>query len=128
MSAPLPEALRARVQTSMDEGARGRAAALRLKLAPAAGARWALAVRRRAQGRAGRRGRPEGRGNPDPHRAFFAGIIGQDGGTTRPEPSAALFDATGVRAHRDAIGKLLRKPGCTQRKGHWLPPDAAAPR
>ena len=39
MSAPLPDALRARFQQLIEEGLSGRAAALRLKLSPATGAR-----------------------------------------------------------------------------------------
>jgi len=33
-----------------------------------------------------------------------------------PELSAALFDATRVRAHPNAIGKFLRKLGYTYKK------------
>lgn len=40
MSATLPDALRARFQKVIEEGLSGRAAALRLKLSPATGARW----------------------------------------------------------------------------------------
>ncbi|QBY00384.1 hypothetical protein E2K80_06205 [Rhodophyticola sp. CCM32] len=43
MSAPLPDALRARFQKLIEEGLSGRAAALRLKLSLATGARWGLA-------------------------------------------------------------------------------------
>ena len=52
MSAPLPEALRARFQKLIEEGLSGRAAALRLKLSPATGARWGLAIRRTGSARA----------------------------------------------------------------------------
>ncbi len=41
MSAPLPAALRTRFQRLIEEGLSGRAAALRLKVSPATGARWA---------------------------------------------------------------------------------------
>lgn len=128
MSAPLPEALRARFQRLIEEGFSGRAAALRLKLSPATGARWALAVRQRGRAEAAPQGRPKGRGKLDPHRALFAEIIGQDGDITMPELSAALFEATGVRAHPNAIGKFLRKLGYTYKKRHWSPPNTAAPR
>ena len=33
-----------------------------------------------------------------------------------PEPAAALFDATGVRAHSEAIGHFLRKLGYSYKK------------
>lgn len=41
----------------------------------------------------------EDRGKLDPHRDFFAKIIGQHGDITLPEQSAGLFDAAQVRAH-----------------------------
>jgi transposase len=61
MSAPLPDALRARFQKLIEEGLSGRAAALRLKLSPATGARWGLAIRRTGQARAAPQGRPRGK-------------------------------------------------------------------
>lgn len=125
MSAPLPDALRARFQRYIEEGLSGRAAALRLKLSPATGARWALAIRRTGRAEAAPQGRPKGRGKLDPHRDFFVEIIAQDGDITMPELSAALFDATHVRAHANAIGKFLRKLGYTYKKiigGHRTPP------
>jgi transposase len=128
MSAPLPEALRARFKRLIEEGLSGRAAALRLKLSPATGARWSLAIQRTGQALPAPQGRPKGKGKLDPHRALFAEIIGQDGDITMPELSAALFDATGVGAHPNAIGKFLRKLGYTYKKRHWSPPSAAAPR
>ena len=128
MSAPLPDALRARFQRYIEEGLSGRAAALRLKLSPATGARWALAIRRTGRAEAAPQGRPKGKGKLDPHLGFFAEIIEQDGDITMPELSAALFDATSVQAHPNAIGKFLRKLGYTYKKNHWLPPNAAVPR
>ncbi len=95
MSAPLPDALRARFQRYMEEGSSGRAVALRLKLSPATGARWALAIRRTGRAEAAPRGRPGGKGKLDPHCALFAGIIAQDGDVTMPELGAVLFDPTG---------------------------------
>lgn len=76
MSAPLPEALRARFQKLIEEGLSGRAAALRLKLSPANGARWGLAIRRTGQARAVPQGQPRGRGKLDPHRVFLIELIG----------------------------------------------------
>jgi len=116
MSASLPLALRARFQRYIEEGLSGRAAALRLKLSPATGARWALAIRRTGRAEAAPQGRPKGKGKLDPHRPFFAEIIAHDGDITMPELSAALFDATRVRAHPNAIGKFLRKLGYTYKK------------
>ena len=115
MSAPLPDALRARFLTVIEEGLGGRAAALRLKLSPATGARWSLSIRRIGQAHAAPQDRPKGKGNLDPHRAFFADVIAQDGDITKPELALALHDATGVRAHPNAIGKPLRKLGYTHK-------------
>lgn len=128
MSAPLPDALRARFQRLIEEGLSGRAAALRLKVSAATGSRWGRAIRRTGVARAAPQGRPKGNGKLDPHRAFFAEIIGQDGDITMPELAASLFDATGVRAHPDAIGRFLRKLGYSYKKRHWLLPNGAAPR
>lgn len=125
MSAPLPDALRMRFRTLIEEGLSGRAAALRLKLSPATGARWSLAIRRAGGARAAPQGRPRGKGKLDPHRAFFAEIIALDGDITMPELASALQDATDVRAHPNAIGKLLRKLGHTHKKRRWLLPNAA---
>ena len=125
MSAPLPSALRVRFQQYVEEGLSGRAAALRLKLSPATGARWALAIRRTGRAAAAPQGRPKGKGKLDPNRSFLAEVIKHDGDITMPELSAALHDATGVSAHPNAIGKFLRKLGYTYKKvtgRHRTPP------
>lgn len=90
MSAPLPNALRARFQKLIEEGLSGRAAALRLKLSPATGARWGLAIRRTGSARAAPQGRPKGKGKLAPHQAFLIEVIDQDGDVTMPELAAAL--------------------------------------
>jgi len=125
MSAPLPDALRARFERYIAEGLSGRAAALRLKLSPKTGVGWALPIQRTGQAEAAPQGRPKGRCKLDPHRDFFAEIIAQDGDITMPELSAALFDATHVWAHPNAIGQFLRKLGYTYKRvagGHPTPP------
>lgn len=115
ISAPFPDGLRARFQRrcqrQIEEGLSGRTAALRLKVSAATGARWSLAIRRTGQARAAPQSRPKGKGKLDPHLAFFAEIIAQDGDITMPELTSALHDATGVHAHPNAIGKFLRKLG-----------------
>ena len=116
MSAPLPDALRTRFQKLIEEGLSGRAAALRLKLSPATGARWGLSIRRTGRARAAPQGRPRGKGKLDPYQSLFVEIIAQDGDITMPELASALHDATGVRAHPNAIGKFLRKLGYTRKK------------
>jgi transposase len=126
MSAPLPDALRAPFQQLIEEGLSGRAAALRLKLSPATGARWRLAIQRTGQARAAPKGRPRGNGKLDPHRSFLIELIDQGGDMTMTEMAGALADATGVQAHPDAIGRFLRKLGFTYKKRHWSPPSSAA--
>lgn len=128
MPAPLPDALRLRFQKLIEEGLSGRAAALRLKVSPATGARWKLAIRQMGTAKPAAQGRPKGKGKLDPHRAFLLEVITQDGDITMPELAAALYDATSVQAHPDAIGRFLRKLGFTYKKRHWSPPNAAAPR
>ena len=95
MSAPLPSALRTRFQRYIDEGLSGRAAALRLKLSPATGARWSMSIRRTGQACAAPQGRPRGKGKLDPYRPFLAEIIAQDGDITMPELASASHVATG---------------------------------
>ncbi|WP_216825765.1 hypothetical protein [Ruegeria sp. EL01] len=126
MLAPLPDARRARFQRFIEEGLSGRAAALRLKLSPATGARWGLAIRRLGHARAAPKGRPRGKGKLDPHRAFLMELIDQDGDMTMPELAGVLADATGVQAHPDAIGRscaswALRKKTlvATERHRAW---------
>lgn len=116
MSATLPDALRARFQKVIEEGLSGRAAALRLKLSPATGARWGLAIRQTGQANAAPQGRPRGKGKLDPYRPFLVELIEQDGDMTMPELADALTDATGVQVHPDAIGQFLRKLGFTYKK------------
>ena len=83
----------------IEEGFSARAAALCLKLSPATGARWGLAIRRTGQAKPAPQGRPRGRGKLDPHRSFLIELIDQDGDMTMPELAGALADATGVQAH-----------------------------
>lgn len=126
MSAPLPDALRARFQKLIEEGLSGRAAALRLKLSPATGARWGLSIRQTGMARAAPQGRPRGKGKLDPHRSFLVELIEQDGDMTMPELACALTDAAGVQAHPDAIGRFLRNLGFTYKKRRWSRPSDAA--
>lgn len=97
MSAPLPSALRARFQKYIEEGLSGRAAALRLKISPATGARWAQQIRTRGHASPAAQGRRRGRGKLAPHRAFLEELIGQDPDITLFELRDALADAEGVR-------------------------------
>ena len=128
MSAPLPDALRARFQKLIEEGLSGRAAALRLKLSPATGARWARQVRTRGHAEPARQGPPRGKGKLAPHQAFLEELVSQDPDITLFELRDALADAEGVQVHHSSIANLLSRLGFTYKKSRWLPPSAAAPR
>ena len=78
MSAPLPDALRARFKACLEEGLSARAAAARLKLSPATGTRWARAIRQHGTAAPAPQGRPRGRGKLAPHQAFLEELIAQD--------------------------------------------------
>lgn len=95
--------MRARFQQLIEEGLSGRAAALRLKLSSATGARSGLAIRRAGQARTAPQGRPRGKGKIDSHRSFLIELIDQDGDMTMPELA-------------DAIGRFLRSLGLTHKK------------
>lgn len=125
MSAPLPDALRARFQKLIEDGSSGRGAARRLKLSPATGSRWARAIRTTGCALPGPQGRPKGNGKLAPHRSFLEELIGQDADITLPELGAALEDATGLRAHPSSIGKFLNKLGYTYKKRRWWPLNAS---
>ena len=128
MSAPLPLALRLRFRRCIEEGLSGRAAALRLKLSPATGARWAHQVRIKGHAEAAPQGPPRGRGKLAPHQAFLEELIAQDPDITLFELRDALAEATGVRVHHSSIANLLSRLGFTCKKSHWSRPNAAAPR
>lgn len=126
MSAPLPTALRGRFQRYIEEGLSGRAAAFRLKLSPATGARWALAVRTRGHAEPAPQGRPRGRGKLAPYQPFFEELIAQDPDITLFELRDALTAAEGVEVHHSSIARLLSRLGFTYQKNRWWPPSAAA--
>ncbi|WCR18350.1 IS630 family transposase [Paracoccus alcaliphilus] len=116
MSAPLPSALRTRFQLYIEEGLSGRAAALRLKLSPATGARWGRAIRTRGHAEPLPQGRPKGHGKLAPHRAFFEELLAQDPDITLFELRDALVAAEGVRVHHSSIASLLSRLGFTYKK------------
>ncbi len=116
MSAPLPSALRTRFQRYIEEGLSGRAAALRLKLSPATGARWAHQVRTKGYAEPGPQGPPRGRGKLAPHQAFLEELIARDSDITLFELRDALADAEGVRVHHCSIANLLSRLGLTYKK------------
>jgi transposase len=127
MSAPLPSALRARFQRYIEEGLSGRAAALRLKVSPATGARWRHQIQTTGRVDPAQQGRPKGSGKLASHIDFFEELIAQDPDITLFELRDALADATGLQVQHSAIGHLLKRLRFTHKKSHWLPPNAATP-
>lgn len=116
MSAPLPNALRARFQEYIEEGFSARAAASRLKLSPATGARWARAIRMRGCAAPAPQGRPPGSGKLAPYQAFFEELVSQDPDITLFELRDALAAAEGVEVHHSSISALLSRLGLTFKK------------
>ena len=124
MSAALPNALRARFQRYIEVGLSGRAAAFRLRLSPATGARWARAVRTRGHADPAPQGRPRGRGKLAPHQAFFEELVAQDPDITLHELRDALATAEGVEVHHSPIAALLSRLGFSYKQNRWWPPSA----
>ena len=120
MSAPLPSALRARFQKLIEEGLSGRAAAVRLKLSPATGTRWARQVRTTGHAAPAPQGRPRDTGKLAPYRAFFEELVVQDPDITLFELRDALADAEGVQVHHSSIADLLSRLGFTYKKSRPL--------
>lgn len=113
MSAPLPEELRTRFQRYIEEGLSAHAAAFRLKLSPATGARWARRVRTKGHAKPALQGPPRGRGKLAPHRAFLEELVAQDPDITLCELRDALAEAEGVKLHHSSISNLLARLGFT---------------
>jgi transposase len=107
------------------EGLSGRAAALRLKLSPGTGARWARQVRTKGHAEPAPQGPPRGRGKLAPYQALLEELIAQDPDITLFELRDALADAAGVRVHHSSIANLLARLGFSCKKvagGHRTPP------
>ena len=130
MSAPLPSALRTRFQRYIEEGLSGRAAALRLRLSPATGARWARQVRTKGHAEPAPQGPPRGKGKLAPHQAFLEELIAQDPDITLFELRDALAEAEaeGVQVHHSSIANLLSRLGFTYKKSRWSRASVVAPR
>lgn len=127
MSAPLPNALRARFKVCIEEGLSGRAAATRLKLSAATGSRWARAIRQRGNAAPAPQGRPRGRGKLAPHQSFLEELVAQDPDMTLYELRDALAMAEGVKVHHSSIAALLKRLGFSYKKNRWWPPSSTAP-
>ncbi len=113
MSAPLPAALRTRFRRLIEEGSSGRAAALRLKVSPATGARWAHQVRTRGHAEPAPQGPPRGQGKRPPQQPFLEERLAQDPDITLFKLRDALAEAEGVRVHHVSIANRLTRPGFT---------------
>ena len=107
MSASLPSALRTRFQRYIEEGLSGRAAALRLNLSPATGARWARQLRTKGCAEPAPQGPPRGKGKLAPHQSFLEELTAQDPDITLFELRDALAEAEGVRVHHFSIANCL---------------------
>jgi transposase len=128
ISSALSSELRTRFCEYIEEGLSGRAAAARLKLSAATGARWQRKWRETGAIAPEVQGRPPGHGKLSAHRELLEELVAQDGDITLPELAGALASATGVVAHAASIGRFLRKIGYTYKKSRWSPPSVAAPR
>ena len=116
MSSALSSELRTRFREYIEEGLSGRAAAARLKLSAATGARWQRKWRETGAIAPEVQGRPPGHGKLSAHRELLEELLAQDGDITLPELAGALASATGVVAHAASIGRFLRKLGYTYKK------------
>ena len=126
MSSALSSELRTRFCEYIEEGLSGRAAAARLKLSAATGARWQRKWRETGAIAPENQGRPPGHGKLSAHRELLEELVAQDGDITLPELAGALASATGVVAHAASIGRFLRKLGYTYKKSHWSRPSGCA--
>ena len=74
----LTPSLRDRFKQYIEEGLSARAAALRLRISPATGVRWAQRIRRGGDASVAVMGRPVGHGKLAPYVDFFEELIAQD--------------------------------------------------
>ena len=90
MSSALSSELRTRFREYIEEGLSGRAAAARLKLSAATGARWQRKWRETGAIAPEVQGRPPGHGKLSAHRELLEELVAQDGDITLPELAGAL--------------------------------------
>lgn len=127
MAAPLSLDLRRRFQRYIEDGLSGRAAARRLMISPATGARLAGRARRGEPLAPRQCGRPRGWGKLGSHRAFLIELVEQDPDITMAELQGALADAEGIHVHESSLSRALRRLGFTFKKSHWSRMSAAGP-
>lgn len=116
MSAPLPDALRARFKACIEEGLSGRAAAARLKLSPATGTQWARAIRQHGAAAPAPQGRPRERGKLAPHQAFLEELVAHDPDIRStscaipwPWPKACRFTTPRVQRCSSGSGSAIKR-------------------
>lgn len=127
MPAPLSADLRHRFQRYIEDGLSGRAAARRLMISPATGARLAGKVRQGESLEPAKCGRPRGWGKLGAHVAFLLEVVGQDPDITLGELRDALADAEGVHVHEASLSRALRRLGFTYKKSRWSRRSADGP-
>jgi len=99
-------------------------AALRLRISPATGVRWAQRIRRGGDASVAVMGRPVGHGKLAPYADFFEELIAQDPDITLFELRDALADAHGEKVHHSGIAVMLKRLGYTHKKSRWLQASA----
>lgn len=93
------------MQRHIEDGLNGRAAARRLKISPATGARLVGIVRRDEPLTPIKCGRPGGSGKLGPHRAFLRELVEQDPDITMPELRDALAETGGLLVHETSLSR-----------------------
>ena len=91
-------------------------AALRLRISPATGVRWAQRIRRGGDASVAVMGRPVDHGKLAPYADFFQELIAQDPDITLFELRDALADAHGEKVHHSGIAVMLKRLGYTHKK------------
>ena len=108
----------------MKEVLSAQTAALRLRILPATGVRWAQRIRRGGEVSLAGVGRLVGHGKLAPYADFFQELIAQDPDITLFELRDALADAHGKKVHNSGIGVMLKRLGYTHKKSCWLQANA----
>jgi transposase len=127
MPAPLSLDIRLRFQRCIEDGLSGRAAARRLMISPASGARLAKRIRAGAPITPAKCGRPTGWGKLGPCRDFLLEMVGQDPDITLRELQGALAEAEGVRVNETSLSRALHRLGFTYKKSRWSRTSTAGP-
>ncbi|MCJ8332874.1 MAG: hypothetical protein MJH10_01305 [Epibacterium sp.] len=109
--------LRVRFKTLMDQGLEAAATGKMLLVSPATAARWGKKGREGASLEPHPAGPRKGRGRPEPFMPVFLELIEPDPDIMLAELQAALLAAHDVTASTRGIDALLRRHGCSYKKG-----------